>query len=145
MESSLPGQSTFGSAGHRAGFDHVRRYFMENAASPALGALLFSHSFRMIGEPQISPGSTARGRLATVVMEAPPGSLRSLHTRPPFRSCKLQDSLSRQHIKKSQHFSTSTGLVTNQVCSARAAGFQLPARRPEQSSRFVERFMRRLT
>ena len=44
-------------------------YFVENAASPALGALIFCSSYALIGECRITPGSTARGDLAYQLIE----------------------------------------------------------------------------
>ena len=44
-------------------------YFVENAASPALGALIFCTSYALIGECRITPGSTARGDLAYQLIE----------------------------------------------------------------------------
>lgn len=44
-------------------------YFLENAASKALGSLCFCNSFKLIGTPQITPPSQARGSLATVLVE----------------------------------------------------------------------------
>ena len=44
-------------------------YFLESAASPALGSLIFCSSFKPIGEMRISPPSNARGALATQMIE----------------------------------------------------------------------------
>ena len=44
-------------------------YFLEDAASPALGALIFSAGFTIIGEPKLSPAGTAHGALAYVLVE----------------------------------------------------------------------------
>jgi hypothetical protein len=44
-------------------------YFLEHAAGPALGSLIYCHSTRLIGETRISPGSNTRGRIATVLLE----------------------------------------------------------------------------
>lgn len=44
-------------------------YFVENAASKALGALMFCESYTLIGKMRISPGSRTRGCLGTQVVE----------------------------------------------------------------------------
>ena len=44
-------------------------YFLEEAGSPAMGALIFCSSFELIGEARITPGSNARGALCTQLIE----------------------------------------------------------------------------
>ena len=44
-------------------------YWMENAASPALGALTYCTSFRLVDEPVITPGTNTRGRFCTQLVE----------------------------------------------------------------------------
>jgi hypothetical protein len=44
-------------------------YFVEEAASPAIGALVYCSSYELIGEARISPGSEARGELAYQLIE----------------------------------------------------------------------------
>tara|TARA_B110001452_G_scaffold31245_1_gene24500 strand:+ start:240 stop:995 length:756 start_codon:yes stop_codon:yes gene_type:complete len=40
-------------------------YFMEEAAAPAIGALMDCTRFELVGEPTVTPGNQNRGRLAT--------------------------------------------------------------------------------
>lgn len=44
-------------------------YWIENAASVALGSLTFCTGFKLLGEARITPGSVARGALATQLVE----------------------------------------------------------------------------
>ena len=44
-------------------------YFLEEAASPALGALMGCTRFSLVGELTIMPGSQTRGRIATQLVE----------------------------------------------------------------------------
>ena len=44
-------------------------YFLENAASKAIGSLMFCEKYALIGEPRITPGTNFRGQLATQVIE----------------------------------------------------------------------------
>lgn len=44
-------------------------YFLENAASPAVGALLMCDGYRAVSDVTLSPGSQVRGLLATVMIE----------------------------------------------------------------------------
>jgi len=44
-------------------------YWMDNAASSALGALTFCSSFKLVGEPQITPATNTRGQFATILVE----------------------------------------------------------------------------
>jgi len=44
-------------------------YWLENAASSALGALTFCTGYELLGDARITPGSVARGALATQLIE----------------------------------------------------------------------------
>jgi len=44
-------------------------YFVEEAASAALGSLIFCCSVELVGEARVSPGSQARGKLAYQMIE----------------------------------------------------------------------------
>ena len=44
-------------------------YFMNEAAAPAIGALMGCTSFKLVGEPTISPGTQTRGELATQMID----------------------------------------------------------------------------
>ena len=44
-------------------------YWMEYAASPAIGALIFSAGYKLLGPPKITPGTNFRGELCTQLVE----------------------------------------------------------------------------
>jgi hypothetical protein len=44
-------------------------YFLESAASAALGSLILCDSFKIVGDATVTPGTNHRGSLATVLVE----------------------------------------------------------------------------